>query len=303
MPRRNYPLTALRAFEAAARHLSFAQAADELHVTPGAVSQQIKTLEEYLDTQLFVRHPNKLELTETAKTFLPKLTEGFLHLDQAVEDIIGDQSSDNLNISVAPIFTAKWLSPRLEKLNTHHPNINFHVSSSLSLVDFNRDAFDAAIRLSAETIPGLVKIKLFDEQLVPMCSPALIQKGEKLRLPDEIGNFTLIHDDSLNSFLGKPGWQAWFEQYAKTAVNWSGGPHFSQPDHAAQSAMDGAGFILGWRNLSDHDLANNRLIAPLNLSIPLGCSFSLVYPEAYAHRNKLIVFQEWLLNEIKIDRS
>ena len=160
MARRNYPLTALRSFEAAARHLSFAKAAEELHVTSGAVSQQIKTLEEYFDTQLFVRHPNSLELTESAKTLLPKLTEGFLHLDQAVEDIVGDETSDEMNISVAPIFTAKWLSPRLDKFNAAYPNINLHISSSLSLADFKRDAFDAAIRLSNQSTMILWKIFL-----------------------------------------------------------------------------------------------------------------------------------------------
>lgn len=298
MTRRNYPLTALRAFEAAARHLSFAEAANELHVTPAAISQQIKTLEDYLDVQLFIRHPNHLQLTNVAILLLPKLSAGFMHIDQAIDEIVGDAASDQLTISAAPVFTAKWLSPRLDKFNAEHPDINLHVSSSLTNIDFNRDAIDVAIRLGAEDMVGLDKIDLFEEQLVPMCSPTLLKNSGGIQSAEELGSFTLIHDDSLERFLGLPGWQAWFEKYANENVNWSDGPHFSQPDHAAQSAMDGAGFILGWEYMSSFDLANKRLVIPFNLSLPLGFKFSLVYPTANAHKKKIIAFKKWLCKEV-----
>jgi len=172
------------------------------------------------------------------------------------------------------------------------------VSSSLSNIDFNRDAIDAAIRLGAEEEVGLDKIDLFEEQLVPMCSPTLLKNCEGIQSAEELSSFTLIHDDSLEGFLGQPGWKAWFEKYADENINWSDGPHFSQPDHAAQSAMDGAGFILGWEYMSSFDLANKRLVIPFDFSLPLGSKFSLVYPTAYAHRKRLIAFREWLFREM-----
>ncbi len=298
MTRRNYPLTALRSFEAAARHLSFVKAAEELHVTPGAISQQIKTLEEYLDAQLFERQPNKLLLTDTAKRLLPRLSDGFLQLDQAIEQIVGDEGREELSISAAPMFTAKWLSPRLEKFNSAYSNINLHISSSLRIVDFHRESVDAAIRFSPNDYPGLKKIELFEEHITPMCSPSLIKEKGKLEKIEDLKSFTLIHDDSIETFLGKPGWQFWFEQSGYTDINFDLGPHFSEPDHAVQSAIDGAGIVLGRISLSEDDLATNRLVAPYAQRIPLGGRYTLVYPESYAHRKKIKYFQEWLLGEI-----
>ena len=164
MTRRLYPLNALRAFEAAARHLSFVKAADELHVTPAAISHQVKGLEEFLGLQLFRRLPRGLLLTDAGQLFLPELREGFTRLDSAVERVCEIDMHGPLMISVAPAFAAKWLVPRLESFGAANPDIDVRISASLAVIDFQRDSFDAAIRLGRGRYPGLTSTRLFDDE-------------------------------------------------------------------------------------------------------------------------------------------
>ncbi len=298
MTRRLYPLNALRAFEAAARHLSFVKAADELHVTPAAISHQVKGLEDFLGLQLFRRLPRGLLLTEAGQLFLPELREGFARLDSAIERVCEIDMRGPLMISVAPAFAAKWLVPRLELFGTANPDIDVRISASLAVIDFQRDSFDAAIRLGRGKYPGLTSTRLFDESVTPMCSPRLLEGDHPLQTPDDLRHHVLLHDDSLGFDAAAPNWVTWLEAAGVSRISAGRGPHFSHPDHSLQAAIDCAGVVLGWRYLAAADLAAGRLIAPFDLALPMGLGFYLVCPEAHVDRPKVVIFREWLLEEV-----
>jgi len=290
-------LNSLRAFEASARHLSFVVAAEELHVTPAAISHQVKRLEEYLGVALFRRMPRGLLLSETGQSLLSELREIFLRLDKAMERVTESDSRGALTISVAPMFAVKWLVPRLRKFDALHPDIDVRMSSSLRLVDFQRDAFDAAIRLGRGTYPGLEAVKLFDESVTPMCSPRAPQGARVLHAPSDLRHQVLLHDDSMDFDPLAPNWKAWLRAAGVDGMDASRGPRFSQPDLALQAALDGAGVALGWRYLAEGDVAAGRLVQPFKLSLPLRSAFYLVYPEGNAGRRKVAAFRDWLLKE------
>ena len=297
MARRVYPLNSLRAFEASARLLSFVKAAEELHVTPAAVSHQVKRLEEYLGVQLFRRLPRGLLLAETGQVLLSELREVFQRLDQAMERVLESDSRGALTISVAPMFAVKWLVPRLQQFDALHPDIDVRMSSSLGMIDFQRDAFDVAVRLGRGQYPGLEAVKLFDESVTPMCSPRLLEGPDKLNSPDDLRHYVLLHDDSMAFEPATPNWDTWLDSAGATRVDASRGPHFSQPDHALQAAIDGAGVVLGWLYLAADDIVAGRLVQPFSLVAPLGSAFYLVYPAVYADRQKVMVFRDWLIEE------
>ena len=297
MSRRTYPLNALRAFEAAARHLSFVRAAEELNVTPAAVSHQVKKLEEYLGAQLFSRLPRGLSLANTGRVLQAELREVFQRLDVAMERVLETEVHGSLTISVAPVFAVKWLLPRLQEFDASHPDIDVLLSSSLELIEFGRDAFDAAIRLGSGHYPGLRADLLFTESVTPMCSPHLLDGRQPMPSPDSLRSQVLLHDDSLDFDPEAPGWKEWLVAAGARGVDADRGPHFSQPDHALQAAIDGAGVVLGWRNLAAADLAAGRLVAPFKLALPLRPAFYLVYPESHAARPKVLAFRKWLQTE------
>jgi LysR family glycine cleavage system transcriptional activator len=289
----------LRAFEASARHLSFVKAAEELYVTPAAISHQVKRLEEYLGVQLFRRLPRGLLLAETGQLLLSELREVFLRLDKAMERVLESDSRGALTISVAPMFAVKWLVPRLQRFDALHPDIDLRMSSSLRVIDFQRDAFDASVRLGHGQYPGLEAVKLFDESVTPMCSPRLLKGTHTPHSLDDIQHQVLLHDDSMAFDPAAPNWDRWLKAAGVTRVDASRGPHFSQPDHALQAAIDGAGVVLGWRYLAAEDISAGRLVQPFSLDLPLGSSFYLVYPEAYTVRPKIVTFRDWLMEETK----
>ena len=297
MTRRIYPLNSLRAFEVSARNLSFVKAAEELYVTPAAISHQVKRLEAYLGVQLFRRLPRGLLLAEPGQVLLSELRDVFLRLDKAMERVLESDSRGALTISVAPMFAVKWLVPRLQKFDALHPDIDLRMSSGLGVIDFQRDAFDAAVRLGHGQYPGLKAVKLFDESVTPMCSPRLLEGSHTLHSPDDLRRHALLHDDSMAFDPAAPTWDRWLEAAGFRQVDAARGPHFSQPDHALQAAIDGAGVVLGWRHLAADDIAAGRLVEPFSLLLPLGSAFYLVYPEAYADRRKVMIFRKWLLEE------
>ncbi|MEM9623567.1 MAG: transcriptional regulator GcvA [Pseudomonadota bacterium] len=291
---RNYPLTALRTFEAAGRHLSFIEAASELSVTPAAVSQQVKRLEAYLETPLFQRLPRGLLLTDAGQALLQDLRPVFVALDGAIEKVKEQQATGALTISVAPMFATKWLLPRLDQFHEAHPLIDLRISSSLNLIDFSRDSFDAAVRLGDGNYPGLCAIKLFDEAVVPMCSPVLLERLGLQADHEALHQVVLLHNDSTAFDPNSPDWEGWLKAAQLSDVDATRGPRFQQPDHAIQAAIDGAGAVLGWRSLVQADVEAGRLVCLSNLDISLSSSFYLVYPEAFESRPKVKVLREWL---------
>jgi len=299
MPRRIYPLNALRAYEASARHLSFVKASEELSVTPAAVSHQVKKLEEYLGLPLFRRQSRGLLLTETGQLLLTELREVFLSLDKAMERVIDSDSRGTITLSVAPTFAVMWLIPRLQKFYALHPDLDVRISTSLGLVDFQRDDFDAAIRLGSGKWFGLEAIKLFEETVTPMCSPRLLEGPDALKSPDDLSKHVLLHNHSMDYDPDAPTWQTWLEAAGAEGVDASRGTHFSLPDHGLQASIDGAGVVLGWRFLSAKDVAVGRVVEPFDLALPLGSTFFLVYPEAHSRRPNITALRDWLMQEIR----
>jgi LysR family glycine cleavage system transcriptional activator len=303
MQRRNYPLNALRAFETSARNLSFVKASKELSVTPAAVSHQVKKLEEFLGLPLFRRLQGGLLLTESGQLLSAELREVFLRLDKAMERVIDSDSRGTITLSVAPTFAVMWLIPRLQKFYALHPDIDVRISTSLGLVDFQRDDFDAVIRLGSGQWFGLETIKLFDESLTPMCSPSLLEGPDALNRPDDLRKHVLLHNHSMDYDPNAPTWRTWLDAAGVSNVEASRGTHFSLPDHGLQASIDGAGVVLGWRFLSAKDVAAGRVVEPFDLTLPLGSSFYLAYPQAHSLRPNIATLRDWLLQEVRADES
>ncbi len=303
MPRRLYPLNALRVFEASARNLSFKKASEELSVTAAAVSHQVKGLEEFLGLPLFRRMPRGLLLTDTGQLLLSELSEVFQSLDRAMERVIESDSRGTLTLSVAPTFAVMWLIPRLQKFYALHPDLDVRISTGLSLIDFHRDDFDAAIRLGSGQWLGLEAIELFDETVTPMCSPRLLEGPNAIRSPDDLSKHVLLHNHSMDYDPEAPTWETWLEAAGATGVDASRGTHFSLPDHGLQAAIDGTGIVLGWRSLSAKDLEAGRVVEPFDVNLPLGSSFYLVYPEAHSLRPQIAALRDWLKKELRVGKK
>ena len=238
-------------------------------------------------------------LTETGQLLLSELREVFLRLDAAMERVIDSDSRGTLTLSVAPTFAVMWLIPRLQKFYTLHPDIDVRISTSLGLVDFQRDDFDEAIRLGSGHWFGLEAIKLFDESVTPMCSPRLLEGPDALKSPDDLRKHVLLHNHSMDYDPDAPTWETWLEAAGASGVDASRGTHFSLPDHGLQASIDGAGVVLGWRSLAAKDVAAGRVVEPFDLTLSLGSSFYLVYPEAHSLRSNITALRDWLMQEVR----
>jgi LysR family glycine cleavage system transcriptional activator len=233
------PLNALRAFEAAGRHLSFKSAADELSVTPAALSLQIKNLEAHLGAPLFRRLNRAVELTDAGRTLLPFMTDGFDTLARGWRTTQTSLDDSSLTITAGPAFTAKWLAPRMFRFAQTNPEIELRFSASLKLVDFERDTVDLAIRFGRGDDEGLFREDLIDEWLTPMMHPRL---AKDLMHPRDLASVPLIHDDSISFLEPKPDWSAWFKLAGLEGPS-DHGPRFSNSDHAIDAALEGNGVV------------------------------------------------------------
>jgi LysR family transcriptional regulator, glycine cleavage system transcriptional activator len=289
--RRLPPLAALRAFEAAARHLSFTRAADELHVTQTAISHQIRTLEDLLGVKLFRRLPRGLVLTEEAQRYVPAVRDAFDRLDVATGELLAARTGGPVTASVLPSFAARWLVPRLGRFRTAHPEIDLRISASLHLVDFAREDVDLGIRMGRGHYPGLRVDRLFGESLMPVCAPALLQADRPLRRPEDLRHHVLLHEDDYT------GWQLWLDLAGVTGVDARHGPIFTDAGMVVQAAAEGQGVALGRLALAAWDLAAGRLIRPFDVSMPHDLAYYLACPEATAERPRIAAVRSWLLEE------
>jgi len=288
------PLTALRAFDAAARHMSFAKAADELNVTPAALSFQIKSLEEHLGAPLFKRLNRAVELTHAGRSLAPDAQDAFETLTNGWRAAQRAQDHQSLTVTAGPAFTAKWLAPRLFEFAQEHPEIELRFSASLRRMDFARDNIDVAIRFGYGPDKGLSSLPLAEEWVTPVMVPELAAKYPK---PEDLAHAILITDDSID-FLDPPtGWAAWSAAMGLPPLV-PVGPRFSQADHAMDAALAGIGVALGRRALVIKDLAEGRLIAPYGAVLNTGARFRFLCQEGAETRPQIAAFQTWILREI-----
>lgn len=296
------PLGSLRAFEAVGRRLSFTKAADELHVTPGAVSQQVRALELYLDRPLFKRTRRSVAMTEDAIRMLPDIQLGLDVLAKATSKRPSVGVEKSLTISVAPSFASKWLLPRLVDFSRQHGDIDLRILATVALSDLNRDDVDLAIRLGRGPYANLRTEALFGEGLTPLCAPSLLRKNGKFKSVDDLKKYRLLHDVSIPGDSHRNSWLRWLEFAGAIGVPHQRGTRFSLAELAMQAAIDGAGVVLGRVVLAERDIATGRLVRPFKIVMPLDEKYLLVMPKGplgpEAQR-----FRDWLHASINPKRS
>ncbi len=260
--RRLLPLNGLRAFEAAARHLSFSRAADELSVTPAAVSQQIRQLEELTGTALFHRTGRGLDLTDTARAALPQLNEGFQRLIEASSLLREPPRRRQVTVSVAPSFAAKWLVPKMDSFHDAHPEVEVWISADMELADLTEGAVDVAVRYGPGRYERLRAERLIAEAVLPVCSPRLLDGARPIRTPEDLAGHVLLHDLSPDLDPSCPDWPMWLKARRVSGVDPRPGPRFSQSALVIEAAVMGRGVALAKRTLAQADLEAGRLVAP-----------------------------------------
>ena len=294
MPRRLPPLNALKAFEAAARHESFTRAAEELCVTQGAVSHQVKALEAELGVKLFNRERQRLVITEAGRSYLEVVRDALDQIAAGTERLLQRQSAGALTVSTSPNFAAKWLVHRLGRFAEAHPGIDLRISASLHHVDFAREDVDLAIRHGDGQAPGLHVARLCAEELVAVCSPNL-RRRSGLRQPSDLARYTLLHVNDRND------WQKWIAAAGAANVDVSRGPVLNQASMALDAAVDGQGIALARSALAAWDLIAGRLVRPFRLALPVPYAYWIVCPKVTAKLPKIVAFREWLLTEAASD--
>ena len=297
MSRRIAPLNALRAFEAAARHLSFTRAAEELHVTPAAISHQIKQLEEYFATALFRRLTRSLMLTDEGQALLPPLRDGFDLLATACGRVRSFETDRLLTVSAAPSLAGRWLVARLERFRAANPEIDLRLDATDRLTDFERDGVDIAIRYGGGGYPGLHVERLFETNVFPVCSPAFAAGPPPLRTPDDLAGRTLLHSAWASREDTWPNWRMWLLAAGVAEVEADRGPRFNDVGMAMQTAIDGHGIALTSTVLAADDLAAGRLMAPFDLCVPMNFCYFLVCPRDTANAPKITAFRTWVMAE------
>lgn len=295
------PLSALRAFEAAARHLSFTQAAVELNVTAGALSHQIRGLEDLLGTKLFERRVRAIALTSAGKQLYPGLQIGFGHIREAVASLDMAHNARVLVVSTSPGLTAKWLAPRMYRFAAAHPDIDVRISSSLANANFASDGVDMALRnMPVDPAPNaaLEIDRLGDVYFVPVCSPRLLRKFGPIKTAGELARLPLIHDESLPTHMARPDWSEWFKAAGAGDVDLRRGLRFNSSDHSLDAACEGAGVLLSYDTLAYDDLRSGRLVIPFKLVVPSGRAFHVVWPRARKPSLAVEAFHRWVKQEM-----
>lgn len=305
------PLSTFRTFEAAARHLSFKKAAEELHVTPAAVSQQIKSLETYLGSALFQRLPKALQLTEEGLAMFPKVRDGMDCFAAAVEST-RRSASLALNVTAPPSFAARWLVPRLARFSLAHADVAIRISSNPENIDGPQSALgltmeandprhetsEVAIRFGTGSYPGYQVEKILTPDYVMVCSPRLIDGEVPLRTPEDLSKHILIHDESIPAVDKRPSWHEWLKLAGVSGIDTERGPRFSNAILALEAVAEGQGVALALRQQVEADVAAGRLLIPFAISMPSTYAYFLVIPQTIAERAVVRAFKDWLQVEI-----
>ena len=288
-------LTALRAFEAAARHMSFARAADELNVTPAALSYQIKALEADLGQPVFRRLNRAVELTEAGRCLAPGASDAFATLFASWRSTKKLNDNGVLNVTAGPAFTSKWLAPRMYDFAQAHKEIELRFLATLRIADFSRDEVDVAIRFGFGQDKEVYARPLIEEWMTPMMTPEM---AETVTSPEALANATLIHDDSIRFLKISTDWGAWCKA-ADVSIDTSHGPRFSQADHAIDAAVAGAGVVLGRVSLATGALDARQLVAPFEVGLIPEAKYRFICPLGNEKRPHIAAFEAWVFHEIQ----
>ncbi|WP_338819296.1 transcriptional regulator GcvA [Acidovorax temperans] len=293
-------LNALRAFEASARHQSFSLAAQELNVTPAAVGQLVRTLEDWLGSPLFVRSTSgraRLVTTEVAEQALPDIRAGLERLAVGLERLRSGSAGGVLTVTVSPAFAAKWLLPRIERFQAAWPETDLRLDTSLKPVDFVAQRIDVGVRYGRGLWPGLAAEKLMDEEVYPVCAPALLATAT-LQAPGDLRGQVLIHDQSVDTSTGFASWQAWLRHAGVQGVPTDRGLRINNSAAVLQAAIDGQGVALARSVMAHDDLAAGRLVRLFpQVRLESALAYYVVYrPECIA-QPKVAAFRDWLLRE------
>jgi LysR family glycine cleavage system transcriptional activator len=291
------PLNALRAFEAAARHMSFSRAANELNVTPAAVSHQIRALEEDLGARLFRRLNRSLELTPSARLLLPDLAEAFGRIQAGVGRLRRHNETGTLTVTTSPSFAAKWLVLRLHRFAERHPEIDVRVTASDAVVDLAAAEVDIAIRYGAGRYPGLEVELLLENEVFPVCSPALLAGEWPLRAPEDLRHHALLHDLTVEIDPLVPTWSMWLKAAGVQGVATDHGLRFSNSYLALDAAIAGRGVALANTTIAVGDIAAGRLVRPFALGLPDHFSYYVATLPGALERRKVKLFRAWLREE------
>ncbi len=290
------PLSWLRAFEAAARHLSFTQAAAELGLTQAAISKQVKSLELQLRHPLFIRQPRSLLLTKTGEAYLPKVADAFDRLAIGTREVFGRRKGEPLTVRVAVSFAVNCLSPRLPNFLARHPGKNIRIISSVWNDAFDKDLFDLDIRYGSGLWPGFTCERLTWETIKPVCAPDMLMKDPCLKSPDDLRHHRLLH------VLGyKEGWGSWLNAAGLKALDPGQGLQVDTSLAAFQIAASCGGIALGRSSLAALDLASGRLIAPFDLEVQIRKAFHLLRPIRDDDHPDTDAFTSWLMSEFTAD--
>lgn len=299
MARHLPPLNGLRAFEAAARHLSFAKAAEELNVTPAAVSQQVKALEAFYGVTLFRRMTRALVLTDIGQAALPALRDGFDKLAEGASRMSTNQPNSVLTVSVTPSFGGKWLVPRLERFASAHPEFDVRIDATEDLAKFGADDVDVAIRYGIGIYDDLHSVCLMADAAFPVCSPSLLTGPKPLCTPDDLRHHTLLHVHWKTQSELQPNWRMWLKAAGIDDIDISRGPRFSYEGLSVQAAIEGMGVALALQSLVIDDLRAGRLVRPFPPAITDATHFCyyFVCPHANAELDKVKAFRDWVIRE------
>lgn len=287
------PFCAVRAFEASARHVSFKQAAEELCVTQSAISHQIKLLEEFLGLPLFRRGVREVVLTRGGADYFADLSRSLDQMAAATARVRDSNETARLAVCTTPAFADKWLLPRLTSLRRAHPEIELQISTSLEPADFARDGIDINILWREDNRPGLRVDRLLASSRFPVASPRLFRGRQTPAHPDDLGNFTLLHDETTAD------WPRWLALAGATKVNAQAGPRFQHCGLLLQAAIEAQGVAMAYKALAEADLAAGRLVRLFDIELPPAIIYYIVAPESWQTRPKIRAFRNWLLHEAR----
>ncbi|HYH21759.1 MAG TPA: transcriptional regulator GcvA [Azospirillum sp.] len=292
MARQLPSLNGLRAFEAAARHLSFTRAAEELNVTQSAVSHQIRALEDRMGVRLFRRLNQALLLTDAGQLLLPSVRDAFDRLAAGVERVVQHEAAGVLTVSVSPSFAARWLMGRIGRFRLQHPDIHLRISASPHHVDFARETdIDMAVRHGLGFWEGLRADRLLADEIFPVCSPELLKGSLPLRMPADLRHHTLL-DDARHGY-----WEDWLATAGVPGLAACPDLVFDDYGLAIEAAIKGQGVAMGRATLVGDEIAAGRLVRLFDLSVPADFGYYVVCPEATADRPKIRTFRAWILTE------